>query len=451
MRKVAHHLPLILLLFFLACHRGEEPSRPAHLTYTVQQYEGRFLNEWIAFTLTVIQQQQLNTPDAARVLGYVGLTAWEAVCHGVPEGKSLGGQIRDYEAPEFDPDRVYDWGIVLCSAMRNVLPDLFEGLSNNQRSQLEKLAAMQEDTLFRRGQTERVRQDSRLLGGRIAAAINARARNDGRRDIRQITPALPERDAEHPQYWIPTTTGQQPVEPLWGQVKTFLWHNDNLPCLPPTPPAYSITSNSEWYLQAQELVSIPKNTSTRQIAFHWEDGPGRSSTAAGHWINIARQLLEREGSHIGDCARLYCLLGLAVADGCSLSWSAKYQFFLLRPISYIQENINTHWQPLIFTPAHPEYLNEQAVLASTCSTLLIRLLGNSGLVDQTHLGSLLYAPEGGPFVLPERVFPSLTQAGQEAAFAAVIAGTHFRRSCEEGWKAGLCLAELMSQRIRFSR
>ncbi len=451
MRKVVHHPLLILLLSCLACHRGEESSRPAHLTYTVQQYEGRFLHEWIAFTLTTIQQKQLSAPEAARILGYIGLTAWEAVCHGVPEGRSLSGQIRDYLAPEFDPDRVYDWGIVLCSAMRSALPELFEGLSNNQHSLLEKLAATQEDSLFRRGQTERVRQDSRLLGGRIAAAINARARGDGRYRIRQITPVLPKRDTEHPQYWIPTAADQKPVEPLWGQVKTFLWQSDSLPCLPAIPPTYSTTSDSEWYLQAQELVSIPRNTSTRQVAFHWEDGTGRSSTAAGHWINIARQLLEREGSHIGDCARTYCLLGLAAADGCSLSWSVKYQFFLLRPISYIQENINAHWQPLIFTPAHPEYLNEQAVLASTCSTLLIRLLGNSGLIDQTHLGSLLYAPEGGPFVLPERVFPSLTQAGQEAAFAAIVGGTHFRRSCEEGWKAGLCLAERIWQRIRFSR
>lgn len=449
MRKVGA-LFLLIILHLLACQRGPDTSAAAHLTYQAQRYEGRFLNEWVALTLSAIQEQRLTSPEAARILGYVGLTAWEAVCHGIPDGQSLSGQIRDYEAPAFDPNRVYDWGIVLCSAIRNLLPEVLEDMTNNQRSALEVLSAAQEDTLVRRGITERVRQDSRLLGGRIAATIAARARRDGRIGLRQLTPALPQRDADHPQYWTPIPPDQAAVEPLWSRVNTFVWE-PGTSCLPPVPPPYSTDNETDWYLQAIEVANTPKTTANRIIAFHWEDGVGRSSTAAGHWFNIARQLLERDGNHLADCARLYCQLGLAVADASSLCWSVKYQYFLLRPITYIQENIEPNWRPSIFTPAHPEYPSEVAAIATTSALIIVRELGDTGLVDRTHLGSLLYTPDGGPFVLPERTFGSIHQAAQEAAFAPILGGIHFRRSCEEGLRSGQCLAEQLLQRLRFVR
>ncbi len=447
MRKVSF---LLLFLFWAACRPAEDPSTQAYLTYQAQRYEGRLLNEWVALALKTIREQELSTPEAARVLGYVGMTAWEAICPGLPNGRSLSGQIRDYQSPDIATNKVYDWGIVLCSAMRTVLPEVFEQLSNSQIAALETLAAVQEDTLFKRGLTERIRQDSRFLGGRIGATIAERARNDGRRAIRQLVPALPRRDAEHPQYWTPTPPEQQAVEPLWSQVKTFVWEQGAF-CSPPAPPSYSAIPGSSWYLQAQEVANVPQNTANRLAAFHWEDGPRHSSTAAGHWFNIARQLLEREGSNLAECARIYCLLGLTISDACALVWAAKYQYFLLRPITYIHEHLDPSWQPLLFTPAHPEYPNENAVLASACSTLLTSELSDSGFVDRTHLGSLLYTPAGGPFVLPERTFGSITQAGQEAAFAGLLGGIHFRRSCEEGQKAGICLAQQVLMRVQFVR
>ncbi len=449
MRKVGTPF-LFLLLLVWACQPEKNSSASAHLTYQAQRYEGRFLNEWIALTLSAIQEQKLSPPEAARVLGYVGLTAWEAICRGTPNGQSLSGQIRDYEAPPFDPNKVYDWGLVLCSAMRSVLPEVLENMTNNQRSALELLFAAQEDTLAQSGISERIRQDSRFWGGRIGATIAARARRDGRSALRHITPALPQRNAEHPQYWLPTLPDQRAVEPLWSQVNTFIWE-PGIFCLPPAPPPYSTVKSSEWYLQAQEVADVPKTTANRIIAFHWEDGPGRSSTPAGHWFNIARQLLERSSSNLADCARLYCMLGLGAADVSSLCWLVKYQYFLLRPITYIRENVDPNWQPLIFTPAHPEYLSEGAAIAAACSELLIRQLGDSGLVDRTHLGSLLFTPEGGPFVLPERTFGSVRQAAQEAAFAPVLGGIHFRRSCEEGQRSGRCIAEQLLQHLQFVR
>lgn len=438
-----------LLLVPIGCERNEDNPPALSLTYRATRYEGRFVHEWMALSQTMIRENNLEGPQAARILGYLGLTAWEAVCNGIENGRSLDGQINDYTAAALDRDRVYDWGIVLCAAMSTVFPSLIEGITNTQRSEVDVLAAVQEDELFQRGLTERVRQDSKDLGGRIGGRIVDRMRRDGRDVIRTITSTtFPPRTVEAPWYWDPATLGQMPVEPLWSTVRTFVSDNAQT-CEPALPLPYSTSPESDLYQQANEVRNQERSAANRAVAYHWEDSPGRSSTAAGHWMRIAQQLLEREGSNLAECAKTYCLTGFAVADGYASVWYAKYRYFLLRPVTYIRENIDPAWTPLVNTPATPEYGAEAAVLGGACPTVLIRQFGDIGFVDRTHLGSLLFTPDGGPFVLPERMFSSLTQAGNDAAFSPLRGGTHFRRACEEGLQSGRCLANTILARLNF--
>ena len=46
-------------------------------------------------------------------------------------------------------------------------------------------------------------------------------------------------------------------------------------------------------------------------------------------------------------------LGVAVADGFIGCWQAKYQYDLIRPISYIRRVIDPKWEPLLNTPPFP--------------------------------------------------------------------------------------------------
>ncbi|MCB0530851.1 MAG: vanadium-dependent haloperoxidase [Lewinellaceae bacterium] len=449
MKKLITLLFVALLAISFGCDKSADAPFVRALTHKATKYEGRLAHEWMIMASDMIKENYLYGPQAARIYGYLGLTTWESVCFGLENGKSMAGQINDYPASvQVDLNREYDWGIVLCTAMKTVFPELIENINNAQRSQVDVLAALQEDEMMKKGITEIVRQDSRYLGAQIALQINDRIRKDGRELIRNIVPVIPNRDASHKWYWDPSTLGQVPVEPLWGTLRTFIIDNAQT-CEPNPPFQYSENPGSDFYKDALEVYNIERTPSNKAIAYHWENGVGRTSSPAGHWVNITRQLLQQEDRNLAECAKAYCLVGFAAADGFSAAWFVKYKYFLLRPVTYIRENIDPTWVPLLNTPPYPDYSSGSSVMGGACPKVLISVFGDIPFTDRTHLGSPLYTPDGGPFVLPERSFTSLTQAGEDAMFSRVIGGVHFRRACEEGLESGRCIANTILSRTDF--
>lgn len=449
MKKLITLLFVALLAIPFGCDKSADAPFVRALTHQATKYEGRLAHEWMVMASDMIKENYLYGPQAARIFGYLGLTAWESVCFGLENGKSMAGQINDYPTPvQIDLNREYDWGIVLCTAMKTVFPQLIENINNAQRSQVDVLAALQEDEMMKKGISEVVRQDSRDLGARIALLINDRIRKDGRELIRNIVPVIPNRDASHKWYWDPATLGQVPVEPLWGTLRTFVIDNAQA-CEPNPPYPYSESPGSDFYKDALEVYNIERTPSNKAIAYHWENGVVRTSSPAGHWVSITRQLLQKEDRNLAECAKAYCLVGFAAADGFSATWFVKYKYFLLRPVTYIRENIDPTWVPLLNTPPYPDYSSGSSVMGGACPKVLISVFGDIPFTDRTHLGSPLYTPDGGPFVLPERSFTSLTQAGEDAMFSRVIGGVHFRRACEEGLQSGRCIANTILSRTDF--
>ncbi len=449
MKKLITLLLVSLLAVPYGCEKTQDTLFVRALIHKSTEYEGQLLHDWMDTAADMIKENYLYAPQAARVYGYLGLTAWESVCHGLENGKSLAGQINDYGVgAQFDSNKEYDWGIVLCSAMKTVFPQLIENINNAQRSQVDVLAAQQEDAMMKKGISEQVRQDSRDLGARIGLRINERIRKDGRDLIRNIVAVIPNRDATHPWYWDANTLGQTPVEPMWGTVRTFVIDNAQV-CEPAPPYPYSENTDSDFYKDAKEVYDIERSPTNKAIAYHWENGVGRTSSPAGHWVNIGKQLMAQQKLNLAECAKQYCLLGFAAADGFTACWFVKYKYFLLRPVTYIRENIDPNWVPLLNTPPYPDYNSGSSVMAGSASTVLIKAFGNVGFTDRTHLGSPLYTPDGGPFVLPERQFGALSQAAEDAAFSRVLGGVHFRRACEQGLESGRCIGNMILARTNF--
>ncbi len=444
---------ILILVALLAvpfgCEKTTDTLFVRALTHKSSEYEGQLIHEWMRMGNDMIKENYLFGPHAGRIFGYLGLTAWESVCHGLENGKSMAGQINDYAVGvQFDSNKEYDWGIVMCSAMKTVFPQLIENINNAQRSQVDVLAAQQEDQMMKKGLTEQVRQDSKDLGVRIGLRMNERIKKDGRDVIRNIVTVIPNRDASHKWYWDPATLGQMPVEPMWGTLRTFVIDNAQA-CEPDSPFPYSENPDSDFYLEAKEVYDVERSPSNKAIAYHWEDGVGRTSSPAGHWINIGKQLMEQENRNLAECAKIYCQLGFAAADGFSAAWFIKYKYFLHRPVTYIRENIDPNWVPLVNTPPYPDYSSGASIMSGGASTILIKNFGDISFTDRTHLGSPLYTPDGGPFVLPERHFGTLTQAAEDAMFSRVIGGVHFRRACEEGIESGRCIGNNILARTSF--
>lgn len=244
----------------------------------------------------------------------MGLVAWESVCRGIPGAKSLEGQIKDYPlAPAVDNYKEYDWVIVLCTAMKMVVPELIDQITPAQRNQIKTLAETQENLRMQTGLSAYVQLDSRSLGERLGERLVDRLKNDGRAAILNIVPVLPQRDNAHRWYWTPAQSGQTPVEPVWSAVHLFVLGNPQT-CESEGPLPYSESPNSAFYAEAEEVRTISHSPGNVAIAYHWEDGPGRTTSPAGHWVSIARQILEEQHRNLAECAKAYCLIGLAAAN-----------------------------------------------------------------------------------------------------------------------------------------
>ncbi len=444
---------LLILFFFmftvLSCGSIDEQPPNLHQANPATNYKGNMAHEWVQITDSFVKENQLEAPHIARIYGYVGLTIWESVYNGIPDARSMAGQINDYpNAPEVNTLVVYDWAIVMCAAMRIVLPELVDGLTTSQRSSIIILAEKQEETMLANNTDRAVFDRSKDFGEQVAQRIVKRIGSDGRDVIRNIVPQLPVRDGAHPWYWDRNTFSQQPVEPMWGTLRTFVLDNSQL-CAAQPPHPYATTPGTPLYQDALEVRNMPKSESNKRIAYHFEDGPGRTSGPAGHWVSITKQLLEKNERDLAVCAKAYCLVGLAVADGYSAAWYLKYKYNLLRPATYITENIDPTWVPLIATSPHPDFVSAAALMGGAVPVVLVSVLEDRTFVDRTHLGSPLYTPAGGPFILPERQFETVTQCGIEMAESRVVSGSNFRRATAQGLETGRCVGSMILGRLEF--
>ncbi len=452
LRILTTFLALFLLTTF-GCHEIEiqEPvAESKHLTYKTANYNNQAAQDWMQLGYEMVKTNFLFGPHAARTYGYLGLTTWESVYNGIPDAKSMAGQINDFpEAAGIDKSKVYDWGIVLCTAMKTVIPELMDGVTASQRGEVNALATLQENQMMAKGLTEEVRTNSQDLGYRTGLNIVNRIKRDGRDVIRNIVAVIPTRDAAHKWYWDPSTYNQKPVEPLWSTVRTFVIDNSQA-CESAPPLAYSEDPTSAFYKEAKEIYDLyPLSDNNKKIAYHWDNGPGRTCSPACHWINITGQLLQAQNKNLAESARAFCLVGFAAADAFSQSWYMKYKYFLLRPGTYIKEIIDPNWQAAIGHPPYPDYTSGSSTMGGAAPTILVSLFGDVPFTDRTHLGSPLYTPDGGPWILPERAFQSLTKAGEEQAESRIIGGVHFRRACSEALKSGRCVGNTILAKADF--
>ncbi len=431
------------------CGDVDPVDTTARFTQKTSEYNGDMAHEWMQLGYQIIKDNFLFGPHAARTYGYLGLTTWESVYGGIPGAKSLAGQINDFDPIALDETKVYDWGIVLCTAMRTMFPSLVDNFSVAQRSQVEVLADLQESEMMTKGVSEDARTNSKELGLRIGLQIVKRIKNDGRDVIKNIIPSLPVRDAAHKWYYDKSANPNfDPIEPLWGTVRTFVTDNAQA-CQIDPPFPYSEDPSSNFYKEALEVYNVLKNDNNKRIAYHWENGPGRTCSPACHWVSITQQLLKRDNKNLAESAKAYALVGFAAADGFSSAWYHKYVYNLLRPVTYIREVIDPNYQTLVGTPPYPDYTSGSSTIGGAAPVVLKSIFGDTEFTDRTHLGSALYTPDGGPFILPERSFTSLTSAGEEQALSRILGGVHFRRACDLGLVSGRCVGNTILSRLDF--
>ena len=434
---------LLILSALAAC------GTPAPASIPTTQHSAQVAIAWFDLYLDLVKSTPGFTPPvASRAFGYAGITLYEAVVPGMPDYQSLAGQLTGLAPlPQPAPGAAYHWPTVANGALADATRNLFANATPERMAAIDAL----EDKLageFKSQLDPAVFDRSVRQGRAVADAIFQWAKTDGGHEgylknfpADYVPPAGPGK-------WIPTPPGfLTAMQPQWGQNRPFVIAAGSA-CAPEAPPPYSEDAASQFYQQALEVRDTVANLTPEQrtIALFWADDPSQTATPPGHSISITTQALKQTGASLATAAEAYARVGIAIADALISCWNTKYQYNLLRPITYIQMVIDPKWNtpevtdPVI-TPPFSEYTSGHSVQSAAAAQVLTDLFGdNFAFTDHTH-DQRGFEP---------RSFSSFFAAADEAAISRLYGGIHYRAAIERGLEQGKCIGRQVSA-VKFKK
>ena len=165
-------------------------------------------------------------------------------------------------------------------------------------------------------------------------------------------------------FWQPTPPAfvQQPLDPLAGSWATWVIPSGSV-YRPPAPPAWQSPAWQAEVGPVREAVARRTPEQAAAVQF-WAGSPG-TVTPAGLWMQIARDLIVRDGLDLAHAARVLALISVAVADGFTCCWDAKYAYWSERPIT-----ADPSLTVLIPTPPFPSYTSGHSTISAAAAAVL---------------------------------------------------------------------------------
>ena len=353
----------------------------------------------------------------ARAFAYIGLGLFESVQPGINGGSSFGPKLYQMAAmPKPDHSKDYLWSASANASLASMFKLFIASLSTADRASIDAKEIAIRNQL-KLTTSEEVMQRSESFGRSIATAMF----NWSTTDNFSITSGtyVP---LNEPWAWIPTPTGlAAAVGDNLQFSRPFLKYSLTATA-PPIPIPYSEVQNSAFFNAAKEVRdlggSITATTANKATANWWADagGVGVGVPAPYHLISIITTVLESQQSGLWKAAEVYAKTGIALKDGPINTFRAKYQYNLLRPITYIRRHMDANWLSHLPNPPYPDYSSGLVGLYGPVVQVLINEFGDIPVTDDT------YGWRG----TPARQFSSLSQLRREAANSRVYAGIHYQ-------------------------
>ncbi len=436
------------LLTIAACSGGSDGnSSSAPTSAATSTYDSNVPVQWFELLYNRVRDTSTNPPRASRAFAYTGVALYEAVVHGMPEHQTLQGQLQGLPAdtlPGPTAGQVYDWSI----AANRALSVVSNGTIPSSTTEFDALeAALLADLEV--GVADAVVDRSVLYGDELGNAILAWAATDGTAlqadcQTNWVAPIDPINGG-----WVPVSGIAQPLLPCWGQMRTFVV-SDSLECAPVGAPAYSTLTSSAFYAHALVLYNTTGldganlNPDQADIAEYWADNPTATGTPPGHWVAIACQVAATETLTLDVSAETFARLGMALADSFITCWQEKYTSYLLRPATYIRDNIDPLWNPLIGTPNFPTYISGHSTQSGAAAVVLSHMFGTYAFTDTCH--SRL---DTGTVLPADRSFASFSEAASEAAVSRLYGGIHYLFDNYDGIDSGVCIGTVHNSTLQF--
>lgn len=443
-----HHRPRTILaacaLFALvpACSSGGGGGGGVTSSPQVSTYDPDVATDWFDLLYTEVKASGTAPPQASRIYGYAALGLYECLVPGMREHQTLQGQLVAFPAGTIPAptNAIHHWPSVANRCLAVISASFFPGST----VAIDALEDVHEaDAALT--QTQAVIDRSIQYGEDVADAILAFAATDGFAGVAACNTAFtPPLDPPNGG-WVGTGLG---LQPCWGTLRTFAV-DDAAECSAIGHPAYDTANQSALYGQALVVYGTTGDAGANltvdeaAIANYWADGPTATGTPGGHWISIVRVVAEQESLKLDVTAEAYARVGIAIHDAFICCWKSKFDTYLLRPITYIQANIDPAWDPLLSTPNFPTYTSGHSTQSGAASTVLTGLFGPLNFTDTTHTD---LNPGLG---LTDRSFDNFYQAAIEAKTSRLYGGIHWLFDNEDGFNQGQCIGSIINSRIAF--
>jgi hypothetical protein len=388
------------------------------------EHSGEVCHAYFDYALGVIPVTPGFTPPVvSRAMGYMGLTAYESVVHGSEGKQSFAGVLPELGTLPLPGDnQEYHWPTVANHALFQVASYLFSNVSEANDALLSSIKN-DLDATNAAGVEPSVFQASVLYGQELGIEMAEFASLDGQDACQLSNFPVDYTPPAGDSLWVPQA-GQTALQPYWGDKRCFVVDYVTLDMVPAMPVDYSEDPGSDFYNQAVSVyqASIDQTEEEETIARYWADG-ANTITPPGHSISMVRNILIHEAKDLSFSAEAYARVGMAVSDAFVQCWKTKYHYNLLRPITYIREQIDPAWTPLIGTPPFPEFTSGHSSQSSAFAAVMNELFGeNYAFTDSTHGENF-----GGP-----RTFENFDECAQEAAVSRLYGGIHYPMGNETG-------------------
>ncbi|MBL7997684.1 MAG: vanadium-dependent haloperoxidase [Candidatus Kapabacteria bacterium] len=441
----------------ISCGDGAIEPDPLPTVYDASGFDGdELVTGWYSVMYSCVGQTPGYTePVAARAYAYLGITLYESVVNGMPNNRSLAGQLNGLHSMPV-PDTAgkrFHWSLAANAAMAEYLRLTFAGApaqvvktidSLEQKNYSERTALTKEPDMSER---------SVAYGKQVGAAIFEYAKTDGGHgaDLNnfpaQYTPAGGDAD------WIPTPPDNRkvPMLPDWGKNRPLALPEANVldGRDPGAFPAFSVDKSSAFYSAANSVYNSVKTLKPEQrsLAQYWSGDATITSTVTAHIFSMMNQYVQTGAYRLDAVAELYAKVGIAMNDGCVSCFAAKYKYPLMRPLSYIQKNIDRTWNankvtdPVV-TPSMPEYVSGHTVQAAAAVELIKEVFPRTFLIDRTLRRTRS---------MPEREYATPDAILNEIVLAQKYSGTHYGFSIDAGTAMGKNVAATLKARLQFRK
>jgi len=429
---------LLTCVIFTGCKSVEKNADPNVLT------DQNLLHNNVKQLTEVIIHDVFSPPVASRIYAYTSLASYEAIRHSQPGYQSIAAQLNGFSnMPVPQKDKSYNFLLAATKAFFTVAEKVT--FSKDTLIKYENKVFADFQSLLDKETYER----SMAFGEEIGKKVLVRAAQDNYKETRGMAKFLGE---SKPGKWRPTPPDYlDAAEPHWNKIKPLALDSaGQLKC--PAPPAYSTDTNSAFFKQAKEVYTIGSSLTEEQktIATYWDDNPfvmehaghlmygNKKITPVGHWIGITTIACKMKNTDAVRSAEAYALTSAAIFDSFIACWEEKYRTQVVRPITVIHELIDRKWQPMLQTPAFPEYTSGHSGISAAAAHILTQLFGqNFAFEDTSDL----------EYIGMKRTFQSFEQAAQEASISRVYGGIHYRSSVDAGAMQGKKVGEHLLQKL----